>query len=93
MKLEQKINNNIKYAESVREYQIKKEQYKILSKLIKSNKIKYNSLELRTQITDSFSIGMFNIKGIENKIYLMSINNKDRLKLIKKLKKLNIKIN
>ena len=43
MKLEQKINNNIKYAESVREYQIKKEQYKILSKLIKSNKIKYHT--------------------------------------------------
>ena len=78
----------------IRQFEIKKTQYKILSNLIKDKKIKYKTLKLGIKKSNVVEVGIFTIHNLttQNK-YIMSISNKDRMKLIKKLKQLNITIN
>ena len=78
----------------IRQFEIKKTQYKILSNLIKDKKIKYKTLKLDIKKSNVVNVGIFTIHNLttQNK-YIMSISNKDRMKLIKKLKQLNITIN
>ena len=78
----------------IRQFEIKKRQYEILSNLIKDKKIEYKTLKLDIKKSNVVEIGIFTIHNLttQNK-YIMSISNKDRMKLIKKLKQLNITIN
>ena len=78
----------------IRQFEIKKTQYKILSNLIKDKKIKYKTLKLDIKKSNVVNVGIFTIHNLttQNK-YIMSISNKDRMKLIKKLNQLNITIN
>ena len=78
----------------IRQFEIKKRQYEILSNLIKDKKIEYKTLKLDIKKSNVVEIGIFIIHNLttQNK-YIMSISNKDRMKLIKKLKQLNITIN
>tara|TARA_R100000152_G_C6686442_1_gene119087 strand:- start:333 stop:581 length:249 start_codon:yes stop_codon:yes gene_type:complete len=74
-------------------YEIKKKQYQILSNLIKDKKINYNTLKLSVEDSDIIELGVFTIHGLTiQKKYYMSISNEQRIKMIKKLKRLNIKI-
>ena len=78
----------------IRQFEIKKRQYEILSNLIKDKKIEYKTLKLDIKKSNVVEVGIFIIHNLttQNK-YIMSISNKDRMKLIKKLKQLNITIN
>jgi|TARA_R110000824_G_scaffold70866_1_gene181666 hypothetical protein len=77
----------------VRQFEIKKRQYEILFNLIKDKKIKYKTLKLDIKKSNVVEVGIFTIHNLttQNK-YIMTISNKDRMKLIKKLKQLNITI-
>tara|TARA_R100001594_G_scaffold27462_1_gene52258 strand:+ start:277 stop:531 length:255 start_codon:yes stop_codon:yes gene_type:complete len=84
----------MKELNMIRQFEIKKRQYEILSNLIKDKKIEYKTLKLDIKKSNVVEVGIFIIHNLttQNK-YIMSISNKDRMKLIKKLKQLNITIN
>ena len=83
----------MKELNMIRQFEIKKRQYEILSNLIKDKKIEYKTLKLDIKKSNVVEVGIFIIHNLttQNK-YIMSISNKDRMKLIKKLKQLNITI-